>query len=279
MPHAPLRALARTCLANISQQAVIRYEAMQLDIQAEIEKLLVAIGAPSTIAASTAAAAASARSVASADSAGAGSAGAGSAGAGSAGSGSAGSGFSRPATLSAGSGSAGATAASDNSSSAQVKSGQVKSSDGSSSASWMQRALYQARAVIGEHPNHPMADEQHGLSTEGAAGRGKRADKVAGDKAATGRAAEQAGMEALVKAGPEDAVDTLANWEEVEAVSVLAWPAARRKPYPCPCSPSPLPLRHPPSSWSLPSYSLPAALLASTCPISSPNPVSTGVLI
>ena len=197
---------------------------MQLDIQAEIEKLLVAIGAPSTIAASTAAAAASAGSVASADSAGAGSAGAGSAGAGSAGSGSAGSGsagsgFSRPATLSAGSGSAGATAASDNSSSAQVKSGPVRSSDGSSSASWMQRALYQARAVIGEHPNHPMADEQHGLSTEGAAGRGKRADKVAGDKAATGRAAEQAGMEALVKAGPEDAVDTLANWEEVEAVS------------------------------------------------------------
>ena len=224
MPHAPLRALARTCLANISQQAVIRYEAMQLDIQAEIEKLLVAIGAPSTIAASTAAAAASARSVASADSAGAGSAGAGSAGSGS-----------------AGSGSAGATAANDGSSSAQVKSGPVRSSDGSSSASWMQRALYQARAVIGEHPNHPMADEQHGLSTEGAAGRGKRADKVAGDKAATGRAAEQAGMEALVKAGAEDAVDTLANWEEVEAVSVLAWPAARRKPYPCPCSPSPLP--------------------------------------
>ena len=175
---------------------------MQLDIQAEIEKLLVAIGAPSTIAASTAAAAASAGSVASADSAGAGSAGAGSAGSGS-----------------AGSGSAGATAANDGSSSAQVKSGPVRSSDGSSSASWMQRALYQARAVIGEHPNHPMADEQHGLSTEGAAGRGKRADKVAGDKAATGGAAEQAGMEALVKAGPEDAVDTLANWEEVEAVS------------------------------------------------------------
>jgi len=88
----------------------------------------------------------------------------------------------------------------------------------------MQRALYQARAVIGEHPNHPMADEQHGLSTEGAAGRGKRADKVAGDKAATGRAAEQAGMEALVKAGPEDAVDTLANWEEVEAAF---------RPFPC----------------------------------------------